>query len=277
MSTTSSNPAGPLSVGNVVSAGVRIYRSHLQQYFTQALIAHLWILVPIYGWAKYSAIAGLISRLAFGELTNQPETLTEARKHTHPRMWSFLGAGILLMLIFLGLYLGGVIVFTILMFAGALISQTIPGGGFIVEPLLVLVALIFFIVLLIRVFSRLMIVEVPLAIEPNMNASGAISRSWELTKGSVGRIAWIAVVAFLITLLVNVPVQVISSLLQLATESAATPGGDSGVALLLLLINLVLSFGVAALIMPFWQVIKAVIYYDLRARREGLGLGLRRR
>jgi hypothetical protein len=30
-----------------------------------------------------------------------------------------------------------------------------------------------------------------------------------------------------------------------------------------------------ALIMPFWQVIKAVIYYDVRARREGFGLQLR--
>lgn len=276
MSTTSSNPAGPLSVGNVVSAGVRIYRSHLQQYFTQALIAYLWILVPIYGWAKYSAIAGMISRLAFGELTNQPETLTEARKYTHPRMWRFLGAGILLFFIFIGLYLGAVIAFAILIFAGFAISQAIPGGGFILTPLLAIVALIFFIILLIRVFSRLMIVEVPLAIEPNMSASGSISRSWELTKGSVGRIQWIAVVAFLITLLVNVPVQVISFLLQPATE-AATTRGDSGAALLLVLINLVLSFGVGALIMPFWQVIKAVIYYDLRARREGLGLGLRSR
>ncbi|BAZ86107.1 hypothetical protein NIES806_23170 [Dolichospermum compactum NIES-806] len=28
-------------------------------------------------------------------------------------------------------------------------------------------------------------------------------------------------------------------------------------------------------VMPFWQSIKAVIYYDLRSRREGLGLQLR--
>jgi hypothetical protein len=27
--------------------------------------------------------------------------------------------------------------------------------------------------------------------------------------------------------------------------------------------------------MPFWQAIKAVIYYDLRSRREGLGLQVR--
>jgi hypothetical protein len=30
-----------------------------------------------------------------------------------------------------------------------------------------------------------------------------------------------------------------------------------------------------ALFLPFWQAIKAVIYYDLRSRREGLGLQMR--
>jgi hypothetical protein len=30
-------------------------------------------------------------------------------------------------------------------------------------------------------------------------------------------------------------------------------------------------------ILPLWQIIKAVIYYDLRGRREGLGLQLRDR
>lgn len=29
------------------------------------------------------------------------------------------------------------------------------------------------------------------------------------------------------------------------------------------------------LILPFWQTVKAVVYYDLRSRHEGLGLQLR--
>jgi hypothetical protein len=31
----------------------------------------------------------------------------------------------------------------------------------------------------------------------------------------------------------------------------------------------------ATFMMPFWQAIKAVIYYDIRNRREGLGLQVR--
>ncbi|MEL7420561.1 MAG: DUF975 domain-containing protein, partial [Cyanobacteria bacterium J06555_3] len=31
-----------------------------------------------------------------------------------------------------------------------------------------------------------------------------------------------------------------------------------------------------ALLIPFWQSIRAVIYHDLRVRREGIGLNLRK-
>jgi Ca2+/Na+ antiporter len=38
-----------------------------------------------------------------------------------------------------------------------------------------------------------------------------------------------------------------------------------------------LALVLGSLIIPFWQSIKAVIYYDLRSRREGMGLELRDR
>ena len=39
---------------------------------------------------------------------------------------------------------------------------------------------------------------------------------------------------------------------------------------------MILAVGLAggALLLPFWQAIKAVIYYDLRVRREGFGIEL---
>jgi hypothetical protein len=76
----------PLSVGNVVSAGLRIYRDRFLTYFRLAFIAYLWIFVPIYGWAKFSSIMGLISRLAFGEVRERPETVTEANRYVKPRL-----------------------------------------------------------------------------------------------------------------------------------------------------------------------------------------------
>ena len=46
-------------------------------------------------------------------------------------------------------------------------------------------------------------------------------------------------------------------------SSAQTIGG------LLILVGFVLSLLSELLVMTFWQVIKAIVYYDLRNRREG--------
>jgi len=264
------NPIQPLSVGDVINAGIRIYRSNLKRYLILVLRSFLWVFVPVYGWAKSAEISGRIARLAYQELINQPETLAEAEQKTSPKLWSFLGAGLLLLLIILGLYIGFLIVLGILAVLVGVAGKDNPAIvaiGILLIFVLSLVALWGFI----RVSSRLLIWEVPLAVEEHVDATTAISRSWNLTKGSVGRIQWIVIVAFLITTVVNLPSQAIVS---------ALPTGENpdpivtGVALLLLIaVSLVSS----ALITPFWQVIKAVIYYDLRSRREGLGLELRER
>src|SRR4028119_1284519 len=99
---SSSGQTGPLSVGNVVSASLRIYRDHFKSYLGLALVASLWLFVPIIGWAKYSAILGLISRLAFGEVREMPETVSDARREVDPREWSFFGAGILTVSVWVG-------------------------------------------------------------------------------------------------------------------------------------------------------------------------------
>ncbi|NEQ23148.1 MAG: DUF975 domain-containing protein [Microcoleus sp. SIO2G3] len=266
----SASPLGPLSVGNVVSAGVRIYRSHLQRYFMLALLAYVWLFVPIYGWAKYSAINGQLSRLAFQELINQPESNEESRSFTNPRMWSFLAAGLLMGLIFFGVAIALAIVIGIVAAVGAGLAVGAPALG-LLGGLLIFAVSVAAIVFVIWLYARLLIVEVPLAIEPSLDAASTIGRSWNLTKGSVGRIMGVVFVAFLITLLVNVPVQVASFALDAASQ--ASP--ESPVVALLSLALFVVSVLSGALLLPFWQVIKAVIYYDLRSRREGLGLELR--
>lgn len=261
---------GPLSVGNVVSASLRIYRDHFKLYFGLAFTAYLWLLVPIYGWAKYSAISALISRLAFGEVRENPETINDANREVNPRMWSFLWAGILASLILGGVYLGGVIAMIILgVAAGAIFGQNtmiIVGLGVVV--------VIAFLILYIRIISRLLIVELPLAIESDLDASSAIGRSWELTKGSVGRIQWIVLVAFLISLPVYIVSNVLTAIVQVVLTKILGPE-SSLFFLFYMMLVVVVSIVFGALVIPFWQAIKAVIYYDLRSRKEGLGLEIR--
>jgi hypothetical protein len=270
---SSSGQTGPLSVGNVVSASLRIYRDHFKSYLGLALVASLWLFVPIYGWAKYSAISALISRLAFGEVREKPETVSDARREVNPRMWSFFGAGILTVLIYFGVSLvGGIAIAIVTGGARATIGQNSP----IVAVLVVVVAVIAFFIIYIRIISRLLIVELPLAIENNIGASSAIARSWELTKGSVGRIQWIVFVGILVSLPITFVVQIITGFVQ--GVLSAVLGAESGIFFLVyFLLILLLSFASGALVTPFWQAMKAIIYYDLRSRKEGLGLQMRDR
>ncbi|MBD2595520.1 DUF975 domain-containing protein [Nostoc spongiaeforme FACHB-130] len=276
----SPSPMQPLSVGNVVSAGIRLYRSHLKDYFLLALRAYVWVLVPIYGWGKCYALISLISRLAFGELVNQPESMSSGERFVNSRMWQFLLMMLLMGFLGLGVVLGVAIVFALFSFLSAAL---IGGSGQQANPasviLLVAIALLVGIGIFLGVFwflTRFFLVDVPLAIEENIDATSSISRSWELTEGYVWRILLISFITFLITIPIQILVQIITSIIQVAF--LAISGDNSGLfALLYFVVVLALSFTSSAAIVPLWQAIKAVIYYDLRSRREGLGLQLRDR
>lgn len=271
----------PLSVGNVVNSALVLYRSHFKLYLGLAFKSLLWSFIPIYGWAKAAMISAQISRLAFGELINKPETAKSAENHLNPRMWSFLGAGILVGLILFAINFGLSIVSNILQ----LTVRAILGNNNSLAALIGLVIILVIWAIQLWFQARYFIPELPIAIE-NIDASTTINRTWELTKGAGVRIQIILLVAYLITaplaLIAGIPLffmigYAISWQLQAlgATSSASPDGGGTFVALLLSFLLLVIIIG--TLIMPFWQAIKAVIYYDLRSRREGMGLQVRDR
>ncbi|MBN3869221.1 hypothetical protein [Nostoc sp. JL33] len=261
----------PLSIGNVVSAAVQLYRSHLKSYLKLALIAHLWIIVPIYGWAKYAAISGLISRLAFRELIYQPESVQTASSHINPRLWSFLRVGfqvgISMLLIYLGLAIAAGVLATLL----AVALGRIFGGstGVIVTTTLVIIFTVVVLLELTRFYSRWVVAEVPLAVEENVNGGESVARSWELTKASVLRIQGVVLVAFFVTLPLVFVLNYIPQLFLLKLEQGSIIYG------IVYFISWIGSLVGGAFVMPFWQALKAVLYFDLRSRREGLGLQLR--
>ena len=87
------NPLKPLSVGDVVSSGVKLYRSRFSMYLKLSLVAYLWVLLPIYGWAKFAEITGRMSRLAFADFVGQPESPEAATRKTSPKKWRFFDRG----------------------------------------------------------------------------------------------------------------------------------------------------------------------------------------
>lgn len=318
--TVSSVPQGPLSVGNVVSAGLRLYSNHFKPYFGMALIATLWVLVPflvgavvagflafmpnpeslfllltpawllllIYCFGRYLAGAAAISRLAFGELVNQPDTAKNARRFTNSRLWSFLWQSVLLGLLYTAIFIGVYIVLAIIVFGVVAVTGTagIFSGNvdsFANNPGVILagVLLILLLIALLASFfvwlgARFSVADMPLAIEAEATAGSAINRSWELTKKNAWRVALILLITFLITLPILTFSQILQSSLQ-TILTGAIPSTAVAFTVTLAMITYALSFLVNVFMLPLWQAIKAVIYYDLCSRREGLGLELRDR
>ncbi|MCU0527182.1 MAG: hypothetical protein MUF72_20425 [Elainella sp. Prado103] len=318
----SSNLQGPLSVGNVVSAGLRLYSNHFKQYFGVALVATLWVLLPfvigallvsffglvpdlsallwlaipawfvllLYCMGRYLAGAAAIGRLAFGELTNQPETAQNAKRFTNSRQWSFVWMSVLVSLIYFAIVIVMYIVAFVILFAllaGSGLAGLAENASleqlFTTNPalaigvsLLVVLLVLGLIAFLLWLGARLSVPELSLAVEREATASGAISRSWQLTKSNAWRVALVLFVTFLITLPLVILTQLVVNALQAAfmvTVSEETPGYAG----LLLLVSYAFSFLSNVFMLPLWQAIKATIYYDLRSRREGIDLELRDR
>jgi len=265
-----SKPLGLLTIGNVVNASLRLYSSNFWRYFRLSIFAHLWLFIPIYGWARYFYEAGLISRLCFGELMGQPESNTEARTQISEKFWSFIilaiSIGIRIFLVYLGFYA----LILAVVFSGIAFSSNAGILAGIIIGLLIVVGFFGTLFLIIRLVSRWFVAEMPLAVETGFNIGRSMHRSWQLTESSVNRIQGIVLVAFLVT----IPIQGVSGIPQFALI-AFEPGSPTYWAVYA--ITLVFSLGGGALVMPFWQAIKAVIYYDLRNRREGLDLQLQDR
>jgi hypothetical protein len=273
----SSNPIQPLSLGSVVSAGIRLYRSHLKKYFLIALKAYAWLLVPIYGWVKFYALSALISRLAFGELVNQPESVSSGERFVNSRLWEFFVNIILMLVITLGITFGSILIGGLLIG----ISTELLGGLQDANPaniaIIILITLVEIIIIftgIVWIGTRFYLVDVSLAIEDDVNGSSTINRSWELTKGNIGRIVLISLIGSLITIPIQLIIQIITSIVQLIFTPLLKEG-NAGFSMIFSLLILGLTFAGLALITPFWQTVKAVIYYDLRSRRELLGLQLR--
>lgn len=314
-SSSPSNPIQPLDVGSVVSAAFRLYRENAKEYLKISGAATLWLLLPlllaivifvlvalqgspallglgvpiilvlgIFAFTKYLANSALISRRGFNILTNQPEPLETSQRFTDSRAWNFLLVGLLLGIIFTGIFLGlfiGFFVITLVVGVGA-------GGagsfGSSTAPLAVLLVVLLALVLMIPIFAILMwlsarlstIAEVPLAVEQESGPLRSISRSWDLTQGSAWRIVLILIVAGAVT----IPFQLAALPLTFISDRIITtiaPEGTRNYETISSLVSQVFSLLVSILVLPFWQSIKAVLYYDLRNRREGLGLQLRDR
>jgi len=278
MASNSPQRLRPLNVGGVVSAGLSLWRTHFKTYLGLSAKAVLWYLVPIYGWARCLMIRAQIGRLSFQEVIHKPESVAASLRQVQPRMWTFLGIAILVGLIQVAVNYAVSIAGTALI----LPMSAIGGAG---EAATVLSGLLVFVVQLVIlavqmwVQARFWLYDMILAMETDIESTAAITRSWELTKGHAVRVLFVLLVSYLVML----PLFILTMVPFLFTipffpaiETEFDPTFVYAI-LLALLAFLVLLMIVAVVTIPFWQAIKAVLYYDLRSRREGFDIQLRDR
>ena len=309
MAKNSFDPVGTLSIGNVVTTGTILYRSNFKRYLQVSLRATAWlfalgiaalvfvvigallfgatkswlVFIPVsLGWigvtlyflAKYATDRAVICRLAYQELIDAPETVAVATRELLPRTWGFLRLSLLLSLyMFLIAFFGSmalVIAIRMIVTIGIALQGTLGTFAYIIIGILGIGLGILLIVLILRFYAYWFVSELPLAIESTNTSSLAsfgLRRSRQLSSTAVRQVILIITVAFLIT----IPLNTISSLPSLIGQTMALSTTQSVMAAgsFLVFIGFILNIVVELFVMPFWQIIKAIVYFDLRNRREG--------
>lgn len=131
----------------------------------------------------------------------------------------------------------------------------------LMTSLVVGVGLVLLIVPGVILLGGLLLSTVALVLEQPLTATGAMGRSWELSRGFRGK----ALLTLLVTaLLLSIPTLIIGVLAGIATLL-----GVSAQVLVQALAGLLQIF-----VYPFMYVALTVLYYDLRVRKEGFDLEL---
>ncbi|MGF1601387.1 MAG: RDD family protein [Thermosynechococcaceae cyanobacterium] len=288
-----------LSEGNIVTIAAKMFMAQGGTYFVPSLLAHLWsylaflgiaILLVIVGittffitnenylvfrtvgigiilslplfafvWGRYLAAGGFLSRLVFNHLTHRKEAKEVSREKTYPRLWSYFWSmlfNILCLTIIYGavlyvLNIIGIGLYPLLKILWATIDD--PSQSFFVIISLVLLALV--VVLIVGLifyyfFARLWFFDTILAFEDQVGPLGAVLRSWQLTRNQGFKVMTVLFIATVVTAPPAIIAGVVNSFVPLAS----------------VLLSIV--------VFPFLQAIKAVQYYDLRHRNEGLTFNL---
>lgn len=272
-----------LNPGNIVTGGLQIYRSRLKSYFIISLIAHFWLIIPLLGWAKFFANAALISRLVFQEITNNSEILQFAQKQVNRKLIGFLLSAfivtavvyisfnfLLIVIVIIGIRLSPFLYSSIYAYVPK--SNLLQTLAFLTYILFIVLLMVIFITSIISVYSQFFITEVILAVEDNINMWNALKKSNKLISNYGLRPQLIITITTLVCLPVLLLNQIFLALLNFCFTFFKVDNSS-----LYLIITIALFGLINIIILPFWQAIKALVYYDIQNRSEGLALFISRK
>jgi hypothetical protein len=297
MRKSASDPIGTLSVGNVINAAVSLYKTNFRDFFFLALRSVGWLILAIVGlipvvligfavnnvgvtvlaavaWlglfifclAKSMTSRGVVSRMAYQQLINQTETLASASGQLANSHWKFLSLALWLWLFLTGVVILSYLALLALGGIGVAVGMNIQNIlGYLLAAIFVIAGIVAFFWIFLRFYSSWFVAELPIAVERCVSGLDAIGRSRQLSAPFSSRILMIILVAFLIV----IPINIISSIPAIAVIGQEP---TSPIYLIGQVLNVALSLLLELFLMPFWQVVKSVVYFDLRSRLEGSDL-----
>jgi hypothetical protein len=265
-------PLHPLTLAQLLDRAFRLYRNNFGLFVgivaaafipitvLQVMSQALWGTTTIVNLVQNIFIESLVSGSLAWAISrvyhHQPTSNGSAYQACLRRYLSLLGA------IFLqGLSIG--VPGVILIGCGSFLilrASRVPTSPF--QDFIALIPFFLIIPVLLYFFNRWAVV-IPSIIVEDLGATQGLRRSWRLTAGSFWRILGVLVVAFLLTFFVaQLPGLTLRYAVELiAPISAITPVVDTVISQLSHVIALPLSMAITVL-----------LYYDLRARKEGYDL-----
>ena len=264
----------PENMGTVTPEAVALSYAGVFVLATVALIVFAF-----YCTAQSLGYLSAISRLCYQSISGVDESEQAAVRFTRSRKFPLLWSLLLQGLIFLAAYIAVFVVMTIYIAIaavalGAASANGSPGAvSYFLIGLVGALLLLAAICLLVWVLTRLMLTQMPLAIETQSGITQAISRSWQVTQKNVGRCLLVVILAFLIMLPISILAYLVGVIITniLFGAAAAAPGDSPASVVAFTLATLVSTLiGIAGSVVttPLWQSIVGALYFDLRSRHE---------
>ena len=173
----------------------------LRQFIPIALVVLFCIWLLFYCTAKIMMHSAVISRLAFTTLTHCPESVSTATQILKPKAWSFLSiasrTGSKLLALVLALFLLKLVILMVMfwqtanLFSLRFIIQLLVGF-----PVFNLAINSVALVGGLWIWSRIAFAEVPLAVNPDLDAASSVDQTWILTQGNGWRVAGVLMVPY---------------------------------------------------------------------------------
>ncbi|VEP12641.1 conserved membrane hypothetical protein [Hyella patelloides LEGE 07179] len=264
----------------ILRTGFRIYKNHFKDYYLIAFKACLWLLIPIYGFAKYLSLNGLISYLVFYEVIEEPDTIKEAHRFIESRIWKFFSAAILVIFAIqiILLIIKGILLPVLIVISGFIyslfsqfnldnVSQFFLQNKIFNDFLIAIHSFKYFLKTFIYLFvyifaiGHLLIFDVLLAVTENMTAFESLKYSKELTQRHLSPIL---LVTLLETLVIIPGIYLVDSSLSFITFPLLNNTEKHPLLVFLIFaIYIIISFIFLAFLNSYCLAIKAVTTHEL--------------